>query len=98
MGDGPDVVLECSGAEACIQLGVFAARKGATFVQAGMGKENVTFPITAVCTKGLRIQGSIRYLTGCYPAAIDLISSGKIDAMKLITNRFKFEAAEKAFE
>ncbi|KAF7590377.1 hypothetical protein BBP40_002930 [Aspergillus hancockii] len=98
LGDGPDVVLECSGAEACVQLGIFAARKGATFVQAGMGKENVTFPITAVCTRGLIIKGSVRYLTGCYPAAIDLISSGKIDVKRLITNRFKFEEAEQAFE
>lgn len=39
LGDGADVVLECTGAEPCIQAGVFAARKGGTFVQAGMGKE-----------------------------------------------------------
>lgn len=39
LGDGADVVLECTGAEPCIQAGVFAAKKGGTFVQAGMGKE-----------------------------------------------------------
>lgn len=39
LGAGADVVLECTGAEACIQAGVFAAKKGGTFVQAGMGKE-----------------------------------------------------------
>ncbi|KAE8383710.1 chaperonin 10-like protein [Aspergillus bertholletiae] len=74
--EGFDVVLECSGAEACIQLG------------AGMGKENVLSPITTVCTRGLIIKGSIRYLAGCYPAAINLIGS----------DRFKFEEAEQAFE
>ncbi|KAI1267721.1 GroES-like protein [Xylariaceae sp. FL1019] len=98
LGEGADVVLECSGAEACIQMGIFVARRGGTFVQAGMGKEVVNFPITAVCTKGLVVKGSIRYLAGCYPAAIDLISSGKIEVKKLITNRFKFEQAEEAFE
>lgn len=98
LGEGADVVLECSGAEACIQMGIYVARRRGTFVQAGMGKEVVNFPITAVCTQGLVIKGSIRYLTGCYPAAIDLISSGKIDVKKLITNRFKFEQAEEAFE
>ena len=98
LGNGADVVLECSGAEVCVQIGVFAAKKGGTFVQAGMGKENILFPITAVCTKGLKVQGSIRYTTGCYPAAIELISSGKIEVKKLITNRFKFEEAEEAFE
>ncbi|KAA8650695.1 NAD(P)-dependent alcohol dehydrogenase [Aspergillus tanneri] len=96
--EGFDVVLECSGAEPCIQLGIYAAKRGATFVQAGMGKENILFPITAVCTRGLVMKGSIRYLAGCYPAAIDLIGSGKIDVKKLITNRFKFEEAVQAFE
>ncbi|PYI19036.1 alcohol dehydrogenase [Aspergillus japonicus CBS 114.51] len=98
LGDGADVVLECSGAEACVQLGVLAARPGGTYVQAGMGKENVLFPITTVCVRGLVVKGSIRYLPGCYPAAIELISTGKIDVKKLVTNRFKFEQAEEAFE
>jgi D-xylulose reductase len=29
---------------------------------------------------------------------VDLIASGKIDVKRLITNRFKFEEAEEAFE
>ncbi|KAL2836686.1 chaperonin 10-like protein [Aspergillus pseudoustus] len=96
--DGFDIVLECSGAEPCVGLGIFAAKKGATFVQAGMGKENITFPITTVCSRGLVIKGSIRYLPGCYPAAIDLIASGQIDVKRLVTHRFKFEQAEEAFK
>lgn len=63
-----------------------------------MGKEVIAFPITAVCTRGLIIKGSIRYLAGCYPAAIVLIGSGQIDVKRLITNRYKFEEAEQAFE
>lgn len=98
LGDGPDVVLECSGAEACIQLGVFAAKKGGTLVQAGMGKEVVAFPITAVCTKALSVKGSIRYKPGSYSAAIDLLSGGKVDVKKLITHRYKFDQAEEAFD
>lgn len=39
LGEGADVVLECTGAEPCIQAGINVARKGATYVQAGMGKE-----------------------------------------------------------
>ncbi|KAI1498605.1 alcohol dehydrogenase [Biscogniauxia marginata] len=98
LGEGADVVLECSGAEPCVQLGIFAAKKGGTFVQAGMGREVVAFPITTIITKGLTVKGSIRYRPGSYPAAIDLISSGKIDVKRLITNKYKFEQAEEAFE
>jgi D-xylulose reductase len=97
LGDGADVVLECSGAEPYVQLGIYAAKPGGTFVQAGMGKEVVEFPITTVCTQGLTVKGSIRYLAGCYPAAIDLISKGKIDVKPLITHRFPFEQSEEAF-
>ncbi|KAI0839700.1 GroES-like protein [Hypoxylon sp. FL0890] len=98
LGDGADVVLECTGAEPCIQAGVFATKKGGTYVQAGMGKENVVFPITTACTRALNVKGSIRYTTGCYPTALDLIASGKIDPTALITRRFKFERALEAFE
>lgn len=98
LGGGADVVLECSGAEACVQMGVFAARPGATMVQAGLGREEVNFPITQVCTQGITVRGSIRYLAGAYPAAIELIAGGKVDARGLITNRFRFEEAEEAFE
>ncbi|KPM37961.1 putative D-xylulose reductase A [Neonectria ditissima] len=98
LGLGADVVLECTGAEQCIQAGIFAAKKGGTYVQAGMGKENVVFPITTACIRALTVKGSIRYSTGCYPEAIRLIASGKIQPSKLITHRFKFEQAEEAFE
>lgn len=98
LGEGADIVLECTGAEPCIQAGIFATKKGGTFVQAGMGKENVVFPITTACIRALTVKGSIRYSTGCYPQAVDLIASGKVQPSKLITHRFKFEQAEEAFE
>jgi len=98
LGEGPDVVIEATGAEPCIQTGVHLAKKGGMYVQAGMGKENVMFPITTACIRDLTIRGSIRYTTGCYATAVDLVASGKIDVKGLITNRFTFEQAEEAFE
>lgn len=98
LGSGADVVLEASGAEPCIQVGVFAARPEGRFVQAGMGHEFVSFPVTEALIKQLNWTGSIRYTTGVYPQAVELVSSGKVKVKKLITNRFTFEEAEKAFE
>jgi D-xylulose reductase len=46
----------------------------------------------------LNVKGSIRYTTGCYPAAVDLVASGKVNPRSLITHRFKFEDALEAFE
>lgn len=95
---GADVILEASGAEPCIQTGVFLARPEGRFVQAGMGREFVNFPVTEALVKQLNWTGSIRYSAGVYPTAVELVASGKIDVKKLITHRFKFEDAEKAFE
>lgn len=39
LGEGPDVVLEATGAQACIQTGIHLTKKGGTYVQAGMGPE-----------------------------------------------------------
>ncbi|RWA06528.1 hypothetical protein EKO27_g8577 [Xylaria grammica] len=98
LGEGADVVLECTGAAPCIQAGIFAAKKGGTYVQAGMGQENVMFPITTACIRALNIKGSIRYTTGCYPQAVELVASGKVNPRSLITHRYKFEESLKAFE
>ena len=98
LGEGPDVVIDASGAATSIQIGVNLCKKGGRYVQAGMGKENVTFPITTVCIRDLTIRGSIRYTSGVYPMAVALVASGKVTPSKLITHRFRFEEAEKAFE
>lgn len=98
LGEGPDVVIDASGAATSIQIGVNLCKKGGRYVQAGMGKENITFPITTVCIRDLTIRGSIRYTSGVYPMAVALVASGKVTPSKLITHRYKFEEAEQAFE
>ncbi|KAJ9646463.1 hypothetical protein H2199_002512 [Coniosporium tulheliwenetii] len=97
LGDGADVIIDASGAEICIQTAVHALRVGGTYVQGGMGKPEITWPIVAMCTKELNVKGSFRYSSGDYKLAVDLVSSGKIDVKALITGRVKFEEAEQAF-
>lgn len=63
-----------------------------------MAIQNVVFPITTACIRDLTIRGSIRYTEGCYPTAVDLVASGKVDPSKLITHRFAFDESEAAFE
>jgi D-xylulose reductase len=98
LGLGADVVIDASGAEASIHTGIHVLRPGGTYVQGGMGRDEVRFPITAACTKELNVRGSFRYASGDYQLAIELIASGKVRAMELITAVVKFEDAERAFE
>jgi D-xylulose reductase len=97
LGDGVDVAIDASGAEPSIQACVHAVRRGGTYVQGGMGKPDVTFPITALCIKEITVKGSFRYGSGDYKLAVEFVSSGKVDVKALISREVKFEDAEEAF-
>ncbi|KAK2754749.1 hypothetical protein FQN54_006882 [Arachnomyces sp. PD_36] len=98
LGRGADVVIDASGAEPSVHTGIHALRTGGTYVQGGMGRDEITFPIMAACTKELNIKGSFRYGSGDYKLAVELIESGKIDVKELVTGVVKFTEAEKAFQ
>ena len=67
LGDGADCVIDATGAEVCTLSGLFTCGKGATFVQAGMGKDVLSaFPITLICVREFNVKGSFRYIHGCY--------------------------------
>ncbi|KAI5813267.1 hypothetical protein BZA77DRAFT_321667 [Pyronema omphalodes] len=95
---GADKVIEASGAEASIQTAVFVLRYGGALVQAGMERDVVAFPIVEAAAKELVVKGSFRYAAGDYELAVKLVAEGKVDAMKLVTGRYDFKDAEKAFE
>ncbi|KAL2003392.1 hypothetical protein VTN02DRAFT_4038 [Thermoascus thermophilus] len=98
LGPGADVVLDASGAEPSVHTGIHVLRTGGTYVQGGMGKDEISFPIMAACTKELNVKGSFRYGSGDYKLAVELIASGKVDVKALITRTVKFEDAEQAFK
>jgi len=93
-----DVVIDASGAETSIQMALYLIGIGGLFVQVGMGKSEVVVPITLLLVKELVVKGSFRYGPGDYPLAIALASQGRVDLKPLVTHRFKFEDAIKAFD
>ncbi|PLB49558.1 putative D-xylulose reductase A [Aspergillus steynii IBT 23096] len=98
LGSGADVVIDASGAEPSIHTGIHLVRPGGTYVQGGMGRSEITFPIMAACTKELNVKGSFRYGSGDYKLAVDLVASGKVNVKELITGVVQFEDAEQAFK
>lgn len=93
-----DIVFECSGADTCIDAAVKTVKVGGTMVQIGMGKNYVNFPIAEVSGKEMRLIGCFRYCFGDYRDAVDLIASGRVNVKAMITHRFKFEDAKKAYD
>lgn len=96
--DGADAVIDASGAEPSIQCSIHAVRRGGTYVQGGMGKPDITFPIMALCIKEITVKGSFRYGSGDYKLAVEFVGSGKIDVKALISREVEFEEAEEAFK
>jgi D-xylulose reductase len=94
---GADLVVDASGAQASIRTGIHASRPGGTFVQGGMGNDDIDFPITAMCAKELNVKGSFRYGPDDYATAIRLVASGRVEIRSLITKRVPFIQAEDAF-
>lgn len=95
---GADAVIDASGAEPSIQTSIHVVRRGGVYVQGGMGKPDINFPIMALCTKEITVKGSFRYGSGDYRLAVELVASGKVDVKKLITGTVEFENAEQAFK
>jgi D-xylulose reductase len=98
LGAGADAVIDASGAEPSIQTSLHVVRMGGTYVQGGMGKADINFPIMALCLKEVTARGSFRYGSGDYKLAIELVAQGKVDVKKLINGVVAFKDAEEAFK
>ncbi|KAK1838885.1 xylitol dehydrogenase, partial [Colletotrichum chrysophilum] len=94
---GADIVIDASGAESSIQTSLHAVKAGGTYVQGGMGKSDINFPIMSLCQKEVAAKGSFRYGPGDYKLAVELVGNGAVHVKKLITSVVDFRDAEKAF-
>lgn len=96
-GDDPDVTLECSGAEPSVKLAIYATKSGGCILLVGMGPPEVKIPIISAAVREVDIKGVFRY-RNCYPLALWLVSTKKIDLTPLITHKYTLEDTLDAFE
>ncbi|KAM4661183.1 sorbitol dehydrogenase isoform 1-T1 [Amazona ochrocephala] len=97
LGCMPEITVECTGVQACIQAGIYATRSGGTLVLVGLGPEMVTVPIVNAAVREVDIRGIFRYCN-TWPVAIALLASKRINVKPLVTHRFPLEKALEAFE
>jgi L-iditol 2-dehydrogenase len=94
---GVNVVLECSGAESSLNLAMQTTAVGGTIVCVGCQPDQVTVSLNAAITQEIDIKGVFRY-RNCYPLALSLVETGRINLKPLVTHRFRLEDAIEAFE
>jgi D-xylulose reductase len=96
--DGVDVVIEASGAASAVETGICVLRKGGKYVQVGLGKPRIEFPIVAFSEKELLFRGCFRYGSGDFELAVDLLRRGVVQVEELITDIVEFEHATFAWD
>ncbi|OPJ85904.1 sorbitol dehydrogenase isoform X2 [Patagioenas fasciata] len=97
LGCMPEITVECTGVQACIQAGIYATRSGGTLVLVGLGPGMVTVPMVNAAVREVDIRGIFRYCN-TWPVAIALLASKQINVKPLVTHRFPLEKALEAFE
>lgn len=98
VGGKVDTVIEASGATSSIEMGICVLRPGGKYVQTGLGKTKVEFPIVAMGQKELLVRGCFRYGAGDYELAVGLIEKKLVSVKPLISSVTPFEHATQAWD
>lgn len=90
-----DVVLECSGSQAGLDAAVARTAPAGRVILIGMGADRVELDLGRVQGAELWVTGTFRY-ANCYPTAIELLESGRVDADAVITGSYPIARTEDA--
>lgn len=96
-GWGADVVFECAGAAKSVQTALAAVAPAGCVVWVGMPVDPVPVDIVLAQSKEIRMETVFRY-ANMYDRAIEILASGKVDLIPLISQTFAFADSIKAFD
>lgn len=97
-GQGFDVCVEACGAPETFLSCIDEAAHGANIILIGNGKRETSFVHSILLKKELNVFGSRNAFTKDFEELIDLVSSGKVDVLKMISGVCEKENAHEAFE
>ncbi|XGW07046.1 hypothetical protein V3C99_016950 [Haemonchus contortus] len=97
LGTEPDVSMECSGAQSSIESAILSTRSGGVVVLVGLGEDRAELPIVEAALREVDIRGVFRY-ANCYPTAINLVASRRIDLSGITRAHYQLKDAVEAFQ
>jgi L-iditol 2-dehydrogenase len=98
-GLGVDVVVECSGAVESVATGLRLLRKGGRMILVAFTPgQTVPMDLDLVVQRELTIVASRGKRPSCFRIALDLLESGAVWTLPLVSHRFPLEQYAQAFE
>lgn len=97
-GNGFDVCVEACGAPETFLSCIEQAAHGANLILIGNGKRETTFVHSVILKKELNIFGSRNAYTKDFETLIDLVASGKVNILNMISDIYTVETAAEAFD
>ena len=91
-----DIMIEASGNEAALHLGLEVLKPRSTLIQLGLGG-NISLPQNLVVSKEIEIKGSFRFHEE-FALAVDLINKHRVDLKPLLTEVMPLAQAKQAFD
>ncbi len=95
---GVDVAFETAGTITTCRNTILAPRTGGVAALIGLPPDPmVSLDIVSASSREVDIRGQFRY-ANCYPAALELVASGRVNLDRLVTQRFPLQEAGVALE
>lgn len=91
-----DVMIEASGNEAALHMGLEVLRPRSVLIQVGLGG-NISVPQNIIVSKEIEIRGSFRFNEE-FGLAVDMINKHRVDLKPLLTEVIPLAEAKRAFE
>ncbi|CAJ0938825.1 unnamed protein product, partial [Mesorhabditis belari] len=97
LGQPPHVSMECTGVATSVETAILTTLSGGTIVLVGLGADRADLPMVEAAIREVDIRGVFRY-ANCYPTAIELVASKKVDLSKLTRAHYTLEETPEAFK
>jgi L-iditol 2-dehydrogenase len=95
---GLDAVIECSGSQAAVDLGLRLIRQGKIYTQVGLFGKPVTVDLDSAVYNRLTIASSIGYRQESWTASIDMVQRGTVNVKDIVSHRLSLEQWKQGFQ
>jgi len=97
-GRGVDVLLECSGAPKAVDSGLLLTRRAGRYTQIGLFGKPLQVDFEKICFRELKVTGSLGSTWTSWEKALQLLSTGRVNANILVSDVLPITEWEAAFD